>query len=225
MNFYTEKLYPFQDRVLLVIGNTQTGFYLSGGTASSRGYLNHRYSDDLDFFVNDNSEYNLWVDRIVSSLDKSPEWSVQVLTREDRYTRLNIKQTDIDLKIEMINDVPSHIGVIRDHPVLGKLDSPENILANKITALIGREEPKDLADIWGFACKMELSIENAITDAQSKAAGIFPPDLARILCSVTQKDWEVVNWVDAPPFEQYITDLISLGESLIYPKNRNQYTL
>ena len=31
----------------------KTGFYLTGGTALGRCYLNHRYSDDLDFFVND----------------------------------------------------------------------------------------------------------------------------------------------------------------------------
>ncbi|MBN2004737.1 MAG: hypothetical protein JXA21_15375, partial [Anaerolineae bacterium] len=31
---------------------------------------------------------------------------------------------------------------------------PENILANKITALIDREEPKDFADIWGFCCEV-----------------------------------------------------------------------
>ena len=65
--------------------------------------------------------------------------------------------------------------------VLGRLDSPENILANKLTALIDREEPKDLADIWGFCCRLGFSIEDAIEGAQSKAAGIFPADLARVL--------------------------------------------
>jgi hypothetical protein len=28
----------------------------------------------------------------------------------------------------------------------------ENILANKLTALADRNEPKDVADIWGFGC-------------------------------------------------------------------------
>jgi len=50
----------------------------------------------------------------------------------------------------MINDVPSRVGAIQDHPILGRLDSAENILVNKITALLNREEPKDFADIWGF---------------------------------------------------------------------------
>jgi predicted nucleotidyltransferase component of viral defense system len=34
------------------MGKIPVGFYLTGGTALSRAYLNHRYSDDLDFFVN-----------------------------------------------------------------------------------------------------------------------------------------------------------------------------
>ncbi|MCD4795127.1 MAG: nucleotidyl transferase AbiEii/AbiGii toxin family protein [Bacteroidales bacterium] len=33
-------------------------FYLTGGTALVRFYLNHRYSEDLDFFVNKRKKYN-----------------------------------------------------------------------------------------------------------------------------------------------------------------------
>ena len=46
--FYFTKLYPLQDRVLRVINGLDTGFYLTGGTASSREYLHHRFSDDID---------------------------------------------------------------------------------------------------------------------------------------------------------------------------------
>ena len=53
----------------------------------------------------------------------------------------------------MVNDVPAHIGEIITHNVLDRSDSAENILANKVTAAIDRNEPKDLADIWGFAAR------------------------------------------------------------------------
>ena len=49
----------------------------------------------------------------------------------------------------------------------------------------------------------------------SKATGIYPPDLARRLCTATPKDWEQVLWIDPPPVEQYLADLIRLGEALI----------
>lgn len=51
--FYFDRLYPMQDEVLRLIRSADTEFYLTGGTAASRGYLNHRFSDDLDLFVND----------------------------------------------------------------------------------------------------------------------------------------------------------------------------
>ena len=81
--------------------------------------------------------------------------------------------------------------------------------------LIDREEPKDLADIWGFCCQMELSLLDAITGAQGKAAGIFPVDLARLLLSATSADWEAVRWIAPPPVAQLLSDLQYLGEMLI----------
>jgi len=115
----------------------------------------------------------------------------------------------------MVNDVPAHIGEIITHNVLGRLDSAENILANKVTAAIDRNEPKDLADIWGLCCKMSLPLKPAIHDASSKAAGIFPADLARVLCTVKAEDWQVVQWIDPPSVDQFLDELRRLGESLI----------
>jgi len=52
-DLYLKRLYPFQDTVIEIISELETGFYLTGGTALSRGYLQHRFSEDLDLFVND----------------------------------------------------------------------------------------------------------------------------------------------------------------------------
>ena len=211
--FYFDVLYPFQDRVIQVINHADTGFYLTGGTAASRGYLQHRFSDDLDYFVNDDNHFGLWVERVIQALNK--EWTCDVLMKEERFARLNLVRKDVSLKIEMINDVPARVGEVQNHSVLGRLDSAENILANKVTALLDREEPKDLADIWGFCCQKNLSLRAAITDAQSKAAGVFPADLGRVLCSVQKADWEAICWIQAPPAETFISQLNQLGESLL----------
>lgn len=39
--YYFEVLYPLQDAILSRIAPLRTGFYLTGGTAASRGYLGH----------------------------------------------------------------------------------------------------------------------------------------------------------------------------------------
>jgi predicted nucleotidyltransferase component of viral defense system len=71
-----------------------------GGTALSRGYLNNRFSDDLDFSVNYDSRFGLWADRVIQGLARSSDWVSQVLQREERYARMNLIQTEINLKID-----------------------------------------------------------------------------------------------------------------------------
>ena len=158
-DYYFDTLYPLQDEVLAVLAGLETGFYLTGGTAASRLYLQHRFSDDLDFFVNDQPEFILWAERLIQAA--------------------------------------------------------ENILANKVTAVLGREEPKDLADIWGFCCQMGLPLTAALESAGSKAAGIFAPDLARVLVSASATDWESVRWITPPDVTRFVTDLHQLGEQIL----------
>jgi hypothetical protein len=214
-DFYAQKLYPFQDEVLKVINHLETGFYLTGGTAASRGYLNHRYSDDLDFFVNDEPDFVLWVERVIQALSLIENWDLEILSRYDRFVRLNLAQSELALKLEFINDVPSRVGEVINHPTLGRLDTAENILANKLTALLSREEPKDLADVWGFCYQMNLSLEAAISGAKGKAAGIFPADLSRVLLSASPSDYDLIRWIGNPNIDDFIRELHQLGEQLI----------
>ena len=213
--FYLTRLYPMQDRVLAQLASVETGFYLTGGTAASRAYLHHRFSDDLDLFVSDDARFGLSAQRVVQALARSSDWHVTVVQQDARFVRLTVAEGDLVLKIEMVNDVPAHVGELKRDPVLGLLDSPENILANKLTAVVDRSEPKDLADIWGFCCRMGLSCEAALEGAQSKAAGLFPADVARVLLSVTKDDWQLVRWSDPPECTRFIDDLRALGERLL----------
>ena len=213
--FYFDVLYPFQDRVLSVLSGVETGFYLTGGTAASRAYLHHRFSDDLDLFVNVDGRFGRWAQRLIDALSRSTRWQLSVLQREERFLRLSATAPDVSLKIEFVNDVPAHLGDVRQDPVLGRVDGPENILANKLSALVDREEPKDLADVWGFCCRVSLPLAPALEGAQSKAAGLFPADVARILLNASRADWELVRWIEAPPVEQFLADLRALGESLL----------
>ena len=216
-SYYFDILYPFQDRVIKVISQIDTEFYLSGGTAASRGYLNHRFSDDLDYFINDDSRFGLWTERLIQAFNS--HWSCDVILKEERFARFNLIENNNLLKIELINDVPARVGKTQNHPTLGRLDTAENIFANKITALLDRNEPKDLADIWGFCFIKDLSVRDAISNAQGKAMGVFPADLGRALCSVNHADWESVRWIEAPSADVFLSELNELGESLLLPGN------
>ncbi len=212
-------LYKFQDQILTVCRFLDTGFYLTGGTAAARGYLSHRFSADLEFKVNDSTRFGLWVEQALERLRKEVQWKIQLISQEERFSGIFLSHNDLRIKVNFYNDGPLHMGVFSSHPVLGRLDSPENILANKLLALISRPEPNDLADIWGLCTIKGASIETAITHPSSKAAGLFVPDLARLLCTVTKDDWKMVQWIQPPPLDVYLTQLNSLGESLLLPKS------
>lgn len=177
VEYYEKTIYPLQDRVLQPLKQERLPFYLSGGTALSRGYYHHRYSDDLDLFVNDRDDFNVIVDRYIKEL-KQISNDLTVAMRSDRFCRLFIFPQR--LKIELVNDVPSHIGSLLDHPQLGAIDSKENILANKITSIIDRKAPKDVVDIY-FLLKDGLDISDALLNAESKSAGISALYLAKVL--------------------------------------------
>ena len=184
--YHETRLYPFQDRVLTVIKETETPFYLTGGTALSRFYLDHRYSDDLDFFVNYDSGFRKYVNIIVDDLKKVG--SLEILYAADNFYRANIldKGKNIELKLEFVNDVPSHIGTLLLHDRFGNIDSIENIFANKITAILDRLMPKDIGDFWSILKKYNLSLKQALTDADSKATGIHPTYLARVISEIDE---------------------------------------
>lgn len=215
--YYATRLYPLQDRALALISQAGTGFYLTGGTALSRAYAHHRYSDDLDLFVNYDTRFSFWSEVILNRLAAQEQWRCEISIRQEYFVRATLWDGDLALKVEFVNDVPSRVGTVQVHPMLGRIDSAENILANKLSALIGRDEPRDIADVWALCTRLGLSLEEAIEGASSKAAGIYPPELARKLCTVTREQWSAVRWIEPPAPDVYISELTALGEQLILP--------
>ena len=203
--YYTKILYPIQDKVISVFKGSP--FYLTGGTALSRGYFNHRYSDDLDFFINDSADFkNIAQQQIVKIYSLFEDLKVKVYPEMFRLSAQKDK-----LKIDIVNYTYMHPGKRVNHPVLGALDSKENILANKLTALVDRAAPKDIVDIY-FLLKDGMSLKQALTDVRSKSVGISPVFVARIL---TKYDYnridnniEWVNPISTKEIKEYFKGVI-----------------
>ncbi|NWF76317.1 MAG: nucleotidyl transferase AbiEii/AbiGii toxin family protein [Nitrospirae bacterium] len=212
--YYNNVIYPLEDIVISVF--RESPFYLTGDTALSRGYYNHRYSDDLDFFVNDHAEFRRISETQLAKLQKVFS-DAETDYKGEHFYRIFVGNER--LKIELINDVPSHIGQLVNHPVLGIIDSRENILANKITAIVDRTLPKDIVDVF-VLLNDGLSIKTALTDAGSKAAGISPLLVAKILAEFdyTIIDTEI-KWIKPFPsltIKQYLSNMaISIVEGKI----------
>jgi predicted nucleotidyltransferase component of viral defense system len=165
--WFEEVLYPLQDEVLAVMAGVETGFYLTGGTALGRIHLRHRYSEDLDLFVNDDDRFQVWADRLLDAWRADGRFTLLVQRRDSRFVRALVERPAARLKIEFVNDVRGRVGVPARHAGFGLVDTPENILANKVTALLDREEAKDLADVWALCRRGGLVLRDALVGASS----------------------------------------------------------
>jgi len=206
-SYYKKKLYPLQDKVLKILDKLKSPFYLTGGTALSRCYFNHRYSDDLDLFLNDNPKFRANSEKTIKELKKI--FKVQIITKADKYYSLQI---DKKLKIDLINDVASYIGKTKKTPIYSKVDNPVNIFSNKISALISRDEPKDVVDIWIIFKNQKIDWEQIFIDTSSKAIGIFPPTVAQKLDTFPIDLIDKINWVknDKPTKNLFKIDIQKL---------------
>lgn len=192
-SFYANTLYPLQDKVLKSIASLKTPFYLTGGTALSRFYFNHRYSDDLDLFVNQDPQFVSYVEKILLRLTN---FDLVITNRSESYYSLKINEL---LKIDFINDTAGRVGLFKKTTVFSQVDSLENILANKISALVSREEAKDVVDLWIIAQNQTIDWEKTFLAVNSKAAGIFPPAVAEKIATFPAELINQIKWVDKPP--------------------------
>jgi predicted nucleotidyltransferase component of viral defense system len=131
---YLNKLYPLQDLVLHLFNEGAIQLYLTGGTALSRAFLNHRYSDDLDFFLNDNPDFENETDRATTLLQKQFE-KVTIENKQSGFRKLFLENDNVKLKIDFVNDVAYHFNGFEKTTLYYKTDNPLNILSNKIAAL------------------------------------------------------------------------------------------
>lgn len=155
------QLYALQDKVLKIIFTEETPFYLTGGTALHRFYCEHRYSDDLDLFMQGQPYFYDEVKALIYNLQK--DFTVETLVNAKDFLRIKID----NLKIDFVNDRVYRYGKsnIRDRIAV---DNVYNILANKLTAVLGRDEEKDVFDIVSICLMYDFNWADILDAAHEK---------------------------------------------------------
>ncbi len=157
-------------------------FYLTGGTALAAFHLHHRASVDLDLFTLDDlalREADILLPQLAASLD----CHLGAMRRTEHYREVFFEpETGDPLKIDLVRDFGPQYG---EHLRLGSVivDSIENIGANKLTAILGRTEPKDFVDLY-FILRAGYSFDDLLAKARTKDLGLHPFYLAGSLRQV-----------------------------------------
>jgi hypothetical protein len=211
------KLTALQREVLDAFFQRERGFFLTGGAALAGFYLGHRTTDDLDLFTTQSSAFERG--RFVLA-DVAAAVGGQLQVRQDApgFQRLVLTRAGEGLLIDLVKDVSPQLHpdkVERDNVLLDPVDE---ILANKLTALVGRAEERDLVDVM-FLERAGYSVEAALPAALAKDGGCTPGTLAWLLSEITIPDGVALPaGVSAGELRAYVTALVERLVALAAPQ-------
>jgi predicted nucleotidyltransferase component of viral defense system len=130
------------------------GFYFTGGTALSVFHLGHRYSEDLDFFSEEDFD-TAQIQKFVSQLGKKLDMPYKFTKRYDVRIVEFEKRGKLLIKLDF-NWYPYkriEKGLLyRNFPIDGLRD----IATNKLTCVRDRTEAKDFVDLYYLLRKFTL---------------------------------------------------------------------
>ncbi|MEE8441024.1 MAG: nucleotidyl transferase AbiEii/AbiGii toxin family protein [Spirochaetia bacterium] len=159
-------LYAVQDQILDALFSGETTFYLTGGTCLHRFYFHKRHSDDLDLFT---SETALYREDVRAALQHIKNTGLEYETVVDTRDFVRIHAAGV-LQVDFVNDRVYRHGASQMSPQGYPLDNVTNIFANKICAVLGRDEPKDIFDLCTLMQVAEVSPANLLPIVQRKCA-------------------------------------------------------
>ena len=154
-------------------------FFLTGGTALSAFYFQHRYSEDLDLFTLDKDVFDrvsLYVADTASRLTASVA-SLQIAPQFHRY---RLSRQGESVIVDFVREVVPQVSKDKNNFDGIVVDTLEEITVNKICTVIGRAEIKDYIDLY-FLARAGYPLENYIELAQRKDAGVSQAMLAYLL--------------------------------------------
>lgn len=176
------QLSPLQTRLLVLLAGLDPPWTLSGGAALAGFYLGHRRTRDLDLFWRGRPTIEASARQVRERLD-AQGLDVSTLQTSPAFVQLRVSDGRETVVLDLVADRVAPIeppARLELGAVSIEVDSPHEILVNKLCALLGRLELRDLVDLRALlAAGGELP--RALRDAPRKDSGFSPPTLAWLL--------------------------------------------
>ena len=175
-------LSPLQRRVLVILADTEPPWTLTGGGALVGIHLHHRTTRDLDLFWHGHEHLGPEREECVRRL-RAEGLEVESIQREPAFERLLVSSQDdrvaVDLVAEPVRTIEAPDSV-QFGAVTLLVDTPHEILVNKLCALLGRAELRDLLDVQALLDRGG-DLTRAQKDAPRKDAAFSAVTLAWVL--------------------------------------------
>ena len=177
-----DKLTPLQRRIVRVLATLTPPWTLTGGAALAGVHLGHRTTRDLDLFWRDRLALGQTVSEALGLL-RADRMDVVVLQTAPTFSELRVSQGAevcvVDLVAEPFPPVEPPERAVIDGAAIA-VDTKHEILAAKLTALLGRTELRDLVDVHALLAA-DIDLLAAVRDAPKNDAGFSAMTLAWVL--------------------------------------------
>jgi hypothetical protein len=168
------RLGAFQVGVLQAFFRRESGFFLTGGGALAGFHLGHRETSDLDLFTTDDAAFERGRHALA---DLAVELGADLEVRQDApgFRRFVLSRGEDTLIVDLVRERSFQLHETKEHRDGILVDPADEILANKLTAIVGR-------------ARAGLRVEDALAAAQEKDGGCTPATLAWLLSEVVIPD-------------------------------------
>jgi len=212
---YEQGLYALQDKVFEVAGVYGDKIYLTGGTALSRFYFQHRLSDDLDFFTT-TDDLKLIANDLVGRL-QARGFGVEIDKLDVYFGRIFAEENGLKLKIEFVREFNLYGELIKTEKGI-YVNNLEDIGANKISAFEDRAEMKDIIDLYYITRK--LSWETLFQIADTKRVPVAYEELLTINAQGISGKVLTLMDIDETPLAAFVDELKAQTEAQIKKKEQ-----
>jgi predicted nucleotidyltransferase component of viral defense system len=190
-------------------------FFLTGGAALVGFYLHHRQTLDLDLFT---TEDHL-EDGEAALFDAAQELgaTVERMRTSTSFRRFLVGRGNESVVVDIVRDLAPQIDT--EKPVHDgiRIDSPREIMANKLCTLLSRGELRDLVDVMALE-KAGHRVEEHLELAARKDAGLTPAQLAWVLSQLEiGEDASPPGDVSPEDLREYLDDLVRRLSEAAYP--------
>ena len=209
------RLSALQQEILSAFFAREGRFFLTGGAALSGFYLGHRETEDLDLFtLNDVLDEGI---AVLFEIAREMGASCEPIRTSPDFRRFLLRRSTEAVLVDLVRDRAEQL--VPEKPVVNgiRVDVPEEILANKLCALLARAEIRDLVDVRALEMA-GYRVEDAVPNATRKDAGLTPAQLGWVLGQMELgTDAVPPGGVSVQELQQYLADLIARLARLSFP--------
>jgi hypothetical protein len=198
------RLTRLQGDLLEAFFKREQRFFLTGGAALAGFHLGHRRTDDLDLFVTEDV-----LDQGDAALYQAAESLGAGVERDQTHAdfrRRIVRRGEEAVIVDLVRDRAAQV-MAKEQVGTIRIDSPLEILANKLCTLFSRSEARDFVDVFTLD-RAGFRVEDALPLAQQKEGNISGLELAWVLSQIRiGDDADLPGGVSIPEMRVFLEEL------------------